>query len=427
MAVPAASPADAVSQSGDGHRRVVQFQLRLVARTSAILAGLSLAAAVWYPAVLGLDTLYFGTSLGAAIGFTASGLLAKRGALRHASNLLLLVATLALAIGVTYQPDTSTHHLLLLGLVVPVMLAFLLDRFRIGAGLMGATVVFLAAHAARFDHPPGEVMTIAFVFVAASSVGALDAALRGRERRRAEAAETEAGRLRELNEMRMQFINTAAHDLRTPLTPLKLAMSTLRLEGQEAKRPERLDMMQRSVARFELLIEDMLDASRLQAGRLTLKRVPVDLDALVREALESFQDAAKKGGLVFDATGVLPARIDADPLKASQVVMNILSNAVKYTPPGGKVTLSLQEGSQDVTLRVQDTGLGMTPEQMSRLFQPFVRLHEGQPGVPKGTGLGLYITKGIVEAHGGRLTVQSDGPGRGSTFTVAWPLAGAGS
>lgn len=337
------------------------------------------------------------------------------------------MATLALAIGITYEPETSTHHLLLLGLVVPVLMAFLLDRFRVGVALVGATVVFLAAHAARFDHPNGEVLTIAFVFLAASSVGALDAALRDRERRRAEAAETESGRLRELNDLRMQFISTAAHDLRTPLTPLKLALATLRLEGQEAKRPERLDMMQRSVARFELLIEDMLDASRLQAGRLTLKRVPVDLDALVREAVESFQDAAKKGGLVVDATEVLPARIDADPLKASQVVMNLMSNAVKYTPPGGQVTLALRAGPQDATLRVQDTGLGMTPEQMSRLFQPFVRLHEGQPGVAKGTGLGLYITKGIVEAHGGRLTVQSDGSGKGSTFTVDWPLADAAS
>lgn len=399
------------------------FQLRFVVAASAVLGLLSLASAIWFPAAVGLDPTYFAISVGAAIGFAVSWFLATRGNLRHGSNLLLLVAVLSVAIGVTYDPSTSTHHLMLIGLVVPVMVAFLLDRFLVGAGLVGATIVFLAAHAARFAHPPGEIATLALVFVAAGAISALDAGLRGRGHRRAQLAETESKRLRELNEMRMEFISAAAHDLRTPLTPLKLALAALRLGGEEAERSQRIDMMQRSVARFELLIEDMLDASRLQAGRLTLKRVPVDVDQLVREVLDSFKDAANKGELILDATGVQPARIDADPLKASQVIMNLVSNAVKYTPPGGRVTVSLETGPHEAILQVRDTGLGITPEQQVRLFQPFERPHEGQPGVAKGTGLGLYISKGIVETHGGRLAVQSEGPGRGSSFTVAWPLA----
>lgn len=403
------------------------FQLRLVETTSAVLGLLALFAAIWFPVSGGLDPIYFGVAVGAVIGFTGSWFLAKRGNLRQSSNLVLAVTILVLAIDTSHDPQTSTHHFLILGFIVPVTTAFLLDRMWVGAGLVGATLVVLAAHAARFAHPPGEVATIAIIFVAASAVSAFDAILRARERQRAEAAETESGRLSELNEMRMQFINTAAHDLRTPLTPLKLAMATLRMGGQEADRSDCLDMMQRSVARFELLIEDMLDASRLQAGRLSLKRAPVDFDPLVREALDSFKEMARKGDLALDATGVQPTRIEADPLKASQVVMNLVSNAVKYTPPGGKVTLSLQSGPREAILVVQDTGLGMTAQQMARLFQPFVRLHEGQPGVVKGTGLGLYISKGIVEAHGGRLTVQSEGLGKGSTFTVTWPLVSAGS
>jgi signal transduction histidine kinase len=387
------------------------------------MAALVLAAAVWLPLEVGFDWFYFVTDLGVFIGLLVSGFLANRGDLARSSNLLLVVMVLALGLGITRETDTSAHHLLLVGLLIPVMMAFFLDRMVVALGLVSGTILFLAFHAAHFAHPPGEMATLALVFVAGSSIGGLDAFLRLRERHRAEAAETESGRLRELNEMRMQFINTAAHDLRTPLTPLKLSMATLRLGNQDAKQAASLDMMQRNVSRFEMLIEDMLDASRLQAGRLTLKRAPVELDSLVHEALESFREAMLKGGLSVDARGVQRVRIDADPLKASQVVMNLLSNAVKYTPAGGTVTLEARAGSSEATFVVKDTGLGMTPEQIARLFQPFVRLHEGQPGVAKGTGLGLYITKGIVEAHGGQVAVASGGPGQGSTFTVTWPLA----
>jgi len=398
------------------------LQLRFVLMSSVVLGLLSLVAAVVHPVVVRFDVFYFAGSLGAAFGFAGTYLLARRGKLAASSNLLLAVATLGLAVGVTREAVTSTHHLLFLGFLVPVMAAFLLDRLWVGVSLVGFTLILLSAHAARFAHPPEEIMTLVVVFVAGSSLSAVDLGLRARERMRADAQETESDRLRELNEMRMQFINTAAHDLRTPLTPLKLALATLRRGSEETDQP-RIQLMERSVTRFELLIEDMLDAARLQAGRLTLKRASVNFDVLVREALESFRDPARKGDLLLDASGVQPARIDADALKASQVILNLVSNAIKYTPAGGKVFVSLQARPHEALLVVQDTGLGMSAEQMSHLFQPFVRLHEGQPGVAKGTGLGLYISKGIMEAHGGRLTVQSDGPGKGSQFTAAWPLA----
>lgn len=164
---------------------------------------------MWFPVVGGFDLTYFATLVGSAIGFTVAWFLAKRGNLRDGSSLLLVVAVLSLAIGVTYDPHTSVHHLLLLGFVVPVMIAFFLDRWWVGAGLVGAAIVFLAAHAAHFAHPAGEVATLALVFATAGSISASDAVLRGRGHRRAQVAETESGRLRDLNEMQIEQVSAA--------------------------------------------------------------------------------------------------------------------------------------------------------------------------------------------------------------------------
>jgi PAS domain S-box-containing protein len=238
----------------------------------------------------------------------------------------------------------------------------------------------------------------------------------------------EVKRLEELNRMRMDFLNTAAHDLKTPLTPLKLQMAALRARGlADAKQRESLDVMDRSVNRFQALIEDMLDAARLQAGKLKLKRSNVALAPLVQETVASFQEAIRQEGLQVDVRVGAGTVVDADPNKLMQILMNLVSNAVKYTPKGGAVQVRAVEEEGVAHLSVRDSGLGMDSEQLGRLFQPFVRLHEGIPGTAKGTGLGLYISKGIAESHGGRIWAESEGPGLGSTFHLAWPLAKAAS
>jgi PAS domain S-box-containing protein len=244
-------------------------------------------------------------------------------------------------------------------------------------------------------------------------------------RRVAEAKDLEVKRLEDLNKMRMEFLNTAAHDLKTPLTPLRLAMGTLRLGTLTPAQKVSIDLMDRNIARFQALVEDMLDAARLQAGRLKLRREDVSPNPLVADAVASFQEPARQAGLTLRVASLPEARIDADPLKVMQVLMNLVSNAVKYTPRGGQVLVEARATPQEWEFLVHDSGLGMTAEQMSRLFQPFVRLHEDVPGTAKGTGLGLYISKGIVEQHGGRLWAESEGPGKGSTFHVAFPLAAA--
>lgn len=239
-----------------------------------------------------------------------------------------------------------------------------------------------------------------------------------------ERKDAEVRRLNELNRMRMDFLNTAAHDLKTPLTPLKLAMATLRLRKVDPSQEESLGLMERNISRFNALVEDMLDAARLQAGKLRLKRAPTLLGPLVQDAVASFQESMRLGGLTVKVGAVPEARVDVDPLKAMQVLMNLVSNAVKYTPRGGHVLVEATMANDGTAVvSVRDSGLGMTQEQIGRLFQPFVRLHEDVPGTAKGTGLGLYISKGIVEQHGGRIWAESEGPGKGSAFFLAFPLA----
>ncbi|MEK6975746.1 MAG: PAS domain-containing protein [Candidatus Thermoplasmatota archaeon] len=251
------------------------------------------------------------------------------------------------------------------------------------------------------------------------------------ERKQAEAAretmaakDREVTRLQDMNKMRMDFLNTAAHDLKTPLTPLKLQVAIMRRASNlDPAQKEGLDRMDRNILRFQLLVDDMLDAARLQSGRVKLNRKNVDLAPLVTEAIAAFEEPAKVAGVSLQAVQLPVVMVDVDPAKAMQVLMNVVSNAVKYTSAGGHVAVRVTVTPDEAILAVTDTGLGMTPDQLGRLFQSFVRLHEDQPHVAKGTGLGLYISKGLVEQHGGRMWAESDGPGKGSTFFVAWPLA----
>lgn len=236
--------------------------------------------------------------------------------------------------------------------------------------------------------------------------------------------EAEVKRLAELDRMRIEFLNTAAHDLKTPLTPLKLQMATLRLKGNlDPAQRSSLALMDRNLNRFQVMVEDMLDAARLQSGKLKLRRESTILGPLVQEAVASFQESIREADLHVDVNVGPDIRVDADPAKLMQVLMNLISNAVKYTPKGGTIQVRATQEGEEGLVSVRDSGLGMDADQLSRLFQAFVRLHEATPGVAKGTGLGLYISKGIVEQHGGRIWAESPGPGKGSTFFVAWPLA----
>jgi signal transduction histidine kinase len=235
----------------------------------------------------------------------------------------------------------------------------------------------------------------------------------------------EVSRLREVDRFKSEFINAAAHELNTPLTPLKIQLHILkkRLPKDSSLERRTIDLLDRNLERLVWLVDEMLDVARLNSGRLRLRPVESDLARLARETVDTFQASAKQHGVKLGLDA--PARLDGtlDPQRISQVLYNLVSNAIKFTPDGGQVEVRARREGDDLVADVVDTGAGLSPNQAKRLFQPFARLHDDQVDVP-GTGLGLYISLGIMERHGGSLTCRSDGAGQGATFTLRLPAAG---
>jgi signal transduction histidine kinase len=230
-------------------------------------------------------------------------------------------------------------------------------------------------------------------------------------------------RLLELDRMKDQFVSTVSHELRTPLTSMVGYLEILL--GREAgdlneEQQHFLEIVERNSSRLNALIEDILVTSRIDTGRLSLEPTAVDLGQLVAEQIESIRGAAEHKGVQLELVraGHTP-ELWADPMRLGQVVDNLLSNAVKFTPAGGTVRSTLGVKGDTVRLEVSDTGVGIPPDEVDRLFDRFFRASTART-VP-GTGLGLSIARGIAEAHGGAVTLWSE-LGVGTTFVVELPL-----
>ncbi len=240
----------------------------------------------------------------------------------------------------------------------------------------------------------------------------------GRDRQR------ELEQLRQVDQFKTTFLNTAAHELRTPLLPVKAQFHLLKRRlaaSGDAETVASVDILDRNITRLSSLVEDLLDAARYQAGRVDLHLEEVDLGALAADAVGSFQQAAKERALTLTLHDANEARVVCDRKRILQVLYNLLSNAVKFTPDGGTVTVSLHMGPDGATVRLADTGIGLAAAEIPRLFQPFAQLQESMVPGQRGSGLGLYVSRGLVEAHGGRIWVESAGPGKGSTFAFTIP------
>ncbi|HEX8700799.1 MAG TPA: sensor histidine kinase [Myxococcaceae bacterium] len=235
-------------------------------------------------------------------------------------------------------------------------------------------------------------------------------------------------KLREAVRVREQFLSIASHELRTPLTPLRgfASLTLQRLEKLDPF-PERewllkaMRSMARQTERLTQLVDDLLDTTRLQSGRFELKPQPTNLLPIVHEVLERFEFRTGQG-LRFQLdppTSPLEGVWDAPRL--DQVLTNLLSNAVRYSPQGGTVHLSFDVAPDRVELRVRDEGIGIPPECLARLFQPFSRASNASAGNFGGLGLGLFICREIVERHGGAIWAESPGPQKGSCFHVRLP------
>jgi PAS domain S-box-containing protein len=237
----------------------------------------------------------------------------------------------------------------------------------------------------------------------------------------------EIGRLQELDRMKTQFVNTLSHELRTPLTPIKVQLHLLksaREAGDQARMQKAQEMLDRNVARMGGLIDELLEVARLQAGTLKLDKGPLDLDLTVNEALESFKDVAKQSGIDVQARLEPGLHVEADARRLTQIMYNLMNNALKFTPQGGHITIDAHHEGPRAVVSVTDTGVGLKKDDIARLFEPFSQVHDTMQKTNAGTGLGLYICKGIVEGHGGRIWCESPGPGKGTTFSFELPLQG---
>ncbi|HUR26309.1 MAG TPA: HAMP domain-containing sensor histidine kinase [Candidatus Thermoplasmatota archaeon] len=247
-----------------------------------------------------------------------------------------------------------------------------------------------------------------------------DQAVHEVEVERREQQAREVVRLRELDRFKTEFLNAAAHELNTPLTPMQLQLHILNKAEETdnaGARKRAIAIVGRNVERMALLVQDMLDVARLQSGRLAIDRQPADLAAVVRDAIETYRPPAEAKQIRIDVVGPESLVVAIDPKRASQVVYNLVSNAIKYTPRDGVVTVRFGGDADRVHVEVEDNGLGFSQDQLERMFVPFGQVHTHQVSAP-GTGLGLFISRGIAEMHGGSLHASSPGPGLGAKFVV---------
>jgi signal transduction histidine kinase/DNA-binding response OmpR family regulator len=236
------------------------------------------------------------------------------------------------------------------------------------------------------------------------------------ELERARSAAEAAGRAKD------EFLAMLGHELRNPLSPILTALQLLRLRGVTGVERERT-IIERQVRHMVALVDDLLDVSKIARGTVQLKREPVDLADVVAKAIEMTSPAIDERRHVLTVEMPRGLSVDGDPARLAQVVANLLSNAAKYTDPGGAIGVSGVEEGTDVVLRVRDDGTGIEPEMLPRIFDPFSQERQAMDRSQGGLGLGLAIVRSLVQAHGGTVSASSAGKGRGAELTVRLPRA----
>jgi PAS domain S-box-containing protein len=248
-------------------------------------------------------------------------------------------------------------------------------------------------------------------------IGYVAAIINVSDRRRAEEA------LREANSRKDAFLATLAHELRNPLAALRKSVTLLSVPQTGAAVSERADaIVHRQLKQLVRLVEDLLDVSRISRGQLQLRLTRTTLAEVIRSAVESTSLAL--GAASQDVEVTLPdesVELDADTERLSQVFVNLLTNATKYTPAGGKITISAVATAGDVAVTVTDTGIGIPSDMLEAVFGMFTQVHSTSDRASGGLGIGLTLVRSIVDLHGGTVTAESHGTDRGSTFRVRLP------
>jgi signal transduction histidine kinase len=233
--------------------------------------------------------------------------------------------------------------------------------------------------------------------------------------------------LREANRRKDQFLAMLAHELRNPLAPIRNGLYILGLSGEDAEAAAKVrQMMERQVGHLTRLIDDLLDVTRISRRKIELRPERLDLVRLARQSAEDHDNDFRRVGLSvrFDLPAT-PVWVKADPTRLAQVLDNLLENALKFTDRGGEVAVRLVAlpDTRQAVLTIRDTGVGIEPEVLPQLFEPFTQADQSLERSRGGLGLGLSLVRGLVELHGGKVQAASSGKGRGAEFTVWLPLA----
>ena len=232
--------------------------------------------------------------------------------------------------------------------------------------------------------------------------------------------------MREMDRKKDEFIGLLAHELRNPLAPILTSAQLLKRRGSE--RPELIesaaDSIERQVKHLTRLINDLLDVSRIARGKLKLSFEVADMASAIAQAIEACRPVIEKNRqeLVLKGTDQ-PLRLWGDPARLSQIVANLLMNAAKFTPVSGRIELAMNQAEKEVSIRIRDNGIGIEPDELDHIFEPFVQferpLHSGHGGL----GIGLALVKSLVEMHGGQISAASAGKNQGSEFSIRLPLS----
>ncbi|HEY3109038.1 MAG TPA: HAMP domain-containing sensor histidine kinase [Chloroflexota bacterium] len=401
----------------------------------------------WYKALFNCGNYVLAASLAATVFHAAGARLASNNlpfllALAVATGLIHYTHMLLTAVAIAVEHRTSPLRAwteefawlwpqwVVLG-VLAVLLALAYHEFGLaGAAAFVAPPVLMLYTAKQYvDHTTDSVRQLRGLNDELLALNDdLARAIRQREATEEENARlaheaARAAALEELSHLKSRFISVASHELRTPLTAV-VGYADLVLADTDKDDPRyaMLATTQRCARQLAGLVDNLLDASRIEAGQLSVQPTTVDLEAAVAAVLEVVRGSATKHTLVA-AVGSGARWVCADPDRLRQILMNLVGNAVKYSPAGGQVLVAARPSPDgSIELSVSDQGLGIPADEVDRIFDPYQRVNSTATRRIKGTGLGLYIVRHLVELHGGTIRVES-AVGRGSTFSVALPSA----
>lgn len=311
---------------------------------------------------------------------------------------------------------------LAIGVILALGMAFALaSGLRRSALRLAAIAAGSAVGAAR-----GWPVIREFAGVEGALAGALKAREeRERERERRLIAEVRQQEMARESQRKDVYLATLAHELRNPLAPIRNAVALLRRTGPSEERLDwARDLIDRQAGHMARLLDDLLDMSRIAQGKILLRKARVEVAEMVRDAVETARPVLDHAGhrLAVELPRE-PLHVEADPMRLAQVISNLLVNAAKYTDAGGEIRLAVRRVGATAEILVADNGIGIDPAHLKSIFEPFAQSSDAVSRAQGGLGIGLALVKGMVELHGGKVTAESAGIGRGACFRVALPLA----